>query len=56
MKNWSIVSYNLSFYLDNASYNVENGKIIMKRMRGDEIELYVEAYIPAESKLEVKIV
>ena len=45
----------VTFYVDNSSHSIENGKIVMERMRGNEKELYVEAIVSPHSTLDVKV-
>ena len=45
----------VSFYVENKSYEIQNGKIIMERRRGNRMELYVESTVPSNSKVMVRI-
>jgi len=49
------INVRISFYVENRTWNVENGEILKERKRGNFEELYVVSAVPANSKLEIRI-
>ncbi len=49
------VKIETTFLLPKGTYNVENGEIYMIRERGDLMELYVTAEVPAQSEVTITV-
>ena len=45
----------VSFYVENRSFSVENGEIVMERYKGENKEIYVKVNVPANSKIEIRL-
>ena len=49
------INVSITFLVESGNYTAENGKIYMTRTKDGQMEVYVDAHIPAKSQVEVKL-
>ena len=49
------IDVRITFFVESGNYTAENGKIYMTRTKDGQMEVYVDAHIPAKSQVEVRL-
>jgi len=49
------IDVRITFLVESGNYTVENGEIYMTRTKDGQMEIYVDAHVPAKSRVEVRL-
>ena len=49
------IDVRITFLVDSGNYTAENGEIYMTRTKDGQMEVYVDAHVPARSRVEVRL-